>query len=123
MNYYAILLYKRDFYAENDAIKLVFQVYNDLNTLQTNLSAFKIQAKISNGLQMITKQDANYDDGSDVQILVSDDKITVHIVTGDSDNFEGIYALELQIEKIADSTFRQTIYLGEIKFYTEVLED
>ena len=123
MNYYAILLYKRKSYAENDAFELVFQIYSDQNELQTSLTDFKFQAKITNDFYSVTKQDINYTDGAVTQISISGDKVTVHIVTDDTTNFDGDYILEFQLEKILDATFRQTVYRGNIRFYSEELED
>lgn len=123
MNYNAILLSKRSVYVENDAFDLVFQIYDDLNDLQTDLSAFKFKAFITNEGYDLTKKDVNYSGGSATQISISADKVTVHIVTDDTANYSGEYMIEFQLEKIADATFRQTVYKGTIKFIDEQLED
>ena len=123
MNYTAILLYKRPTYAENDSFELVFQLLNDLNTLQSDLSAFKFQAIITDDYYTLTKKDANYTDGADTQISVSADRVTVKVEADDTGSYEGTFVCELQMGKKADSTFRQTAYRGTLKIYEEELED
>jgi len=120
MNYSAILLFKREQYAENDAFELEFQVYSDQNDLQTDLSAFKFYCRITNDADVLNKKDANYSGGSDAQISVSSDKITVHVDSDDTNAYEGLYVLELQMTN-KTTGFRQTIYRENFEFFEEVL--
>lgn len=122
MNYYAILLFKRKSYAENDAFEMTFQIYDEINNLQETLSSFKFSCIITNNSRAVTKYDANYDDGSSSQISVSGDKVTVHISTDDTNDFDGDFVLEFQLEDKV-SGFRQTVYRNQLSFYEEELED
>lgn len=123
MNYTAILLYKRNTYIENDAFELTFQIFDQQNDLQTDLSAFKFKCMITNNAYSLTKKDVNYTGGSVDEISISADKVTVKIDTDDTNDYDGQYIIEFQLEKIADSTFRQTVYRNELNFCNEELED
>ncbi len=122
MNFYAILLYKRETYIENDAFELIFQIYDELNDLVTDLSIFKFQCIITNDAYSVTKKDENYSGGSTNEISVSNDKVTVHIDADDTNNFDGEYVLEFQLEN-KTSGFRQTIFRKSLHFYKEKLEN
>ena len=124
MNYYVILLSKRNNFIQNDSYDFVFEIYDEQNNLITDLALFKFSAIITDDSYNVKKYDANYDDGADTQISVDDNgKVTVHIITDDTDNFDGDYIMELQMDLISDSTFRQTVYRQNLSFIDEELEN
>ena len=115
MNYYMILLNKKEEYIESDAIIFTFQVYNELHALQSDLSAFKFALRITNGADVVTKKDANYAGGSVSQIAVTFDKVNVFIDSDDTNNFYGDYVIEFQMQNKTSGS-RQS-YRKIINFY------
>ena len=122
MNYTAILLYKRNEFIHNDAFDFVFEIYDSQNNLITDLDSLKFSAIITDDSYTISKYDANYSAGADSQISVANGKVTVHILTDDTNNFDGDYVMELQLEN-KSTGFRQTVYRQNLNFIDEKLND
>ena len=97
-NYRGILLQSNTTFVENSAFDLNFIIKDDNNDILEDLSNYKFRAEITDGAQELKKKDANHTGGSASQISVSGKVMTIHVDTDDTDNWNGFYECEVEME-------------------------
>lgn len=121
-NYIAVYLQNKYSLIEGDACKLSFCVYDEDNNLVTSLSGFKFTFLLDLGGQEVEKKDANYSDGGDDQIKVTDEQIDVYIDTNDTDEMGNEYVTGiLQMVEISSSK-EYTLWRKKFSTFTELLD-
>jgi len=119
--YRALYLEGNKTFIENDSFSMTFLVLDEKNDIVSDLSDFKFACEISDGNYEVKKKDANYDDGDDSQISVSNGKITVNVSEDETDYFEGTFDIELQMIN-KNTGDKYTIYQDTLEFVEEVLD-
>jgi hypothetical protein len=121
-NFRAICLNKVAEIIENDAMDIKFCIYDENGDLVTDLSGKKFAFTLDNGGLELEKKDSNYTDGSDTQISVSGEIVTVHISSNETDTWgEGWWSMILQMTEI--STGKQyTVYRKKTGITSELLD-
>lgn len=115
MNYYAVLINKKEKYIESDAFDLIFEVYDESHTIVSDISTFKFICAITDSSHILTKKDANYSDGAATQISCTGSRVSVFINSEDTDDFDDIFTIELLMTHRTTAR-KQTLYYDTIIF-------
>lgn len=121
-NYKAVLLQNSLRLIENDSAEFTFIIKDENGDLLTSLSAYKFGAQLDNGGLELKKKDSNYSDGSDSQISVSGEKITVYVDADDTDTWSNDWwSMILQMTHKTTGA-RYTVFRKKVNFIGELLD-
>lgn len=121
-NYKAKYLQGTKKFVESDALDLTFLILDENNDTVDDLSGWKFRCTITDGCEELKKKDTNAG-GSNSQISISTNRVTVHVDEDDTDDYAGNwFIVEVEMENISNGKI-YTIYRDiDFSFENEELD-
>ena len=115
------LQYNKTF-VENDSFDLTFIILDENNDIVADLTNWNFKCEITDGSQELLKRDVN-SGGSATQISKSGNKVTVHVVADDTDNWDGEdFEVELEMTHNTSGAVYTVFYKKPIEIVDERLD-